>query len=189
MKKIIQLIGVSLIIIVLPAASWYFLKSGLDYRKESMGQLGQYGQLPEMNLLLSNGQSVHTSRMDGMMGIVHTMNENGDTSLIMKLYRQFSKRTDLQFVLSDTESLKLMADRASNLWLLKYAEENIPFLEKTGVFNSGDKNVALIDINGEIRNHYNLNNISELQQMVEHTAFLLPVYEDAKPVMRRELEK
>lgn len=186
MQKTLQILGLSLLVVILPAASWYFLKSGLDYRLDSMEKLGEYGQLPDTDLYLSNGKTVKTSYLEGKMAIIHEMTE--DTTQIMQLYRQFSKRLDLQFILSDTPDLKLKADRVSNLWLLDDTS-NSEFFRSVGLGNLGDRNVALVDIKGDIRSYYNLNETAELKQMVEHTAFLLPVEETAKPMMKREVEK
>ena len=49
--------------------------------------------------------------------------------------------------------------------------------------------VALIDFRGQIRNYYSLAETDQLRQMVEHTAFLLPVEETAKPIIQRDQEK
>ena len=129
MKKIFQLIGLSLLVVVLPAASWYFLKSGLDYRIESMDKLGTYGTLPEADLSLTNGRTVNTSSVDGKMAIIHQMSDGADTARIMQLYRQFAKRTDLQFILTASDLLKLKADRVANLWLLEDTATNNDFFK------------------------------------------------------------
>jgi len=188
MKKVLQLVGLSLLVVVLPAASWYFLKSGLDYRLESMDKLGDYGQLPVVDLKLSNGKDVNTATLENKMVIVHEMSIG--TTRIMQFYRQFSKRLDLQFILTDAPQLKLKADRVANLWLLdNQSSVNKSFLDESGLGKTDGRNVALIDISGDIRNYYDLDQLSELQQLVEHTAFLLPVEETEKPVIQRESEK
>jgi len=189
MKKIIQILGLSLLVVILPGASWYFLKSGLDYRLDSMDKLGDFGKLQDTELTLSNGKVVDTKRLVGKMVVLHELQNPRDTTKIMQFYRQFSKRLDLQFILTDTELLRLKADRTSNLWLLADSKENLEFITATGIRDQELKNVVLVDINGDIRSYYNLEKIEELQQMVEHTAFLLPVKETDKPIMQRAAEK
>ena len=189
MKKVIQLVGLSVLVVILPAASWYFLRSGLDYRLESMDKLGDYGQLPDTELFLSNGKTVQSKYLEGKMVIIHDFPDSNDTSMVMKFYRQFSKRTDVQFIMSDSELLRLKADRIANIWLLADNESNNAFLATAGIEEQASRNVVLVDVKGEIRNYYNLKAIEELQQLVEHTAFLLPITETDKPIMQREIEK
>jgi|GEM_PF-2544423 len=188
MKKIIQLIGLSLIIVVLPAASWYFLKSGLDYRMESMDKLGDFGQLATVDLELSNGKQVNTDFLKNQIVVVHPLQSNADTSMIMKFYRQFAKRNVIHFIFNHHDDLRLKADRVDNLWLLPEGKESAELFKGLGKA-ALDGGTTLIDIEGKIRNYYDLDSETELRQLVEHTAFLLPVEETAKPEMIRETEK
>lgn len=190
MKKVIQLIGISLIIVVLPAASWYFLDSGLDYRMESIDKLGSYGDMPVVSLQLSNERPADVASLTGKMVIVHMLPADADTTQAMKIYRQFGKSKDLHFIFTDNADLRLKADRVDNLWLIE-PELNDQFLADIGIEKVKDENydTALIDVHGSIRSYYDLNKDADLKQMIEHTAFLLPVEETAKPVMKRESEK
>lgn len=189
MKKPIQIIGLSLLIVALPAASWYFLKSGLDYRMASMDKLGEYGRLPETTLTLANGKTVSTSKFENQLVLTYIDDVGQDTTQLMKLYRQFQKRKDLHFLLQENDRFRLIAERNPNLWLLNVEDEgNQAFLRTMGV-GSGSGKISIVDITGTIRNYYDFSDMVQIQQLVEHTAFLLPIEETEQAYIKREQEK
>jgi len=189
MKKIYQLIGITLLLVVLPAASWYFLKSGLDYRKASMAKLDDFGPLPEHDLTLSNGKEVNSDWLNNKTIVLYNGPEAGDTIVIMKLYRQFEKHQGIHFIFSQNQDMKLVADRSENFWLVNSDENAAIFWDRIGLSSEGEADVALVDIHGHVRSYYDLDASNQLRQLVEHTAFLLPVEETEKPIVQREPEK
>ena len=189
MKKTIQLIAISIILLALPAASWYFLKSGLDYRKESMSKLGQYGTLPQQNLEVLGKAGLSTDDLQGMTVLVQDLESDADTTLTMKLFRQFEKRADMRFIVTEHSQLKKEAIKKDNLWLFRRGENKKGFFRSIGLEDENQDKVALIDREGNVRNFYALSDEFELKQLVEHTAFILPVEETAKPELKRQTEK
>lgn len=189
MKKIIQLIAISIILLALPAASWYFLKSGLDYRKESLNKLGDYGTLTQMDLDVKGKNALSVSDLEGNTILVQNLDTQADTTLTMKLFRQFEKRADMKFIVTAHPQLKIETVRKDNLWQLEKGKGTNEFFKSIGLEEDNKVKVALIDREGIIKNYYSLSDESELRQLVEHTAFILPVEETAKPELKRYTEK
>ena len=82
-----------------------------------------------------------------------------------------------------------MADKSENFWLVQSSDESSEFWNRVALAGETEANVALVDLNGQIRSYYNLSESDQLRQLVEHTAFLLPVEEMAKPIIQRASEK
>lgn len=189
MKKLIQLAAITVVLIALPAASWYFLKSGLDYRKESMRKLGDFGNLPNQDLSVKGKSGLSTNDLENQTILIQKIDTGTDTVKIMQLFRQFEKRSDFKLLVPEHPQLELVSVNKPNLWLLSEDVNSSKLFQALGLIGANEDQVALIDFRGKIRNYYSLDDESDLRQLVEHTAFLLPVAETAKPQLKRQEEK
>lgn len=56
-KITIQHILLFMVLILMPAGSWYYLQAGLNYQKRLRAELGKYGQLPALDLIKIEDQA------------------------------------------------------------------------------------------------------------------------------------
>lgn len=195
MRKILQFAALFLLLIGLPAGSWYYLQLGLDYRKETMGQLQDHGAFT----LKTN----HTPVGEGSVRVINFLSAaNADTKgpLLAKLYEQFDKREDFELVtFVDTTAFADLVTFRTTYQLEEEPQCSFPSL-KTAEWQSfvstheSDAKaeipyLALVDVKGNIRNFYEQEDEEAVKQLVEHIAFLLPIKKRDKAELRRETEK
>lgn len=195
MRKIFQFAALFLLLIGLPAGSWYYLQLGLDYRKETMGQLQDHGAFT----LKTN----HTPVGEGSVRVINFLSAtNADTKgpLLAKLYEQFDKREDFELVtFVDTTAFADLATFRTTYQLEEEPQCSFPSLKAAewqafvSTHESGAKAevpyLALVDVKGNIRNFYEQEDEEAVKQLVEHIAFLLPIKKRDKAELRRETEK
>jgi len=56
-RKIINYIGLFLLLVVLPGMSWVYLSSGLSYQKAKRAELRRFGAVPAFPYVLMNGDT------------------------------------------------------------------------------------------------------------------------------------
>ena len=103
-KKVIQFLILGLMLIGLPAGSWYYLKSGFNYQKKAFSELMDYGQVPAFDFPAAIGQSVSTAHMADKVVVFGFLQQNKNSSdsllnLYGRLHDQFHDRDEIQFVL------------------------------------------------------------------------------------------
>ncbi|MBX2872828.1 MAG: hypothetical protein KTR30_12030 [Saprospiraceae bacterium] len=199
MRKALQFAALFLLLIGLPAGSWYYLQKGLDYRLETMGQLTDHG---DFKLLTSNTPDQETKASVRVINFLAAdpAERAQQGSLLSKLYAQFDKREDFQLVTFVDSTLMSELDG----FRTKYGLDEEPqcmfraldgstwrkfvqtYKEES---SSPDQYIALVDLEGNIRNFYVQQEQEEVKDLVEHIALLLPMKKQNKPELRREIEK
>ncbi|MBK8426034.1 MAG: hypothetical protein IPL27_08745 [Lewinellaceae bacterium] len=69
MRKIIIAVILFIILIGFPAASYFYMRDGLKWRKQAVSELGQYGKIGPAFLILSNGE--RQNRLEGSVSVIH----------------------------------------------------------------------------------------------------------------------
>ncbi len=196
MRKIFQFAALFLLLIGLPAGSWYYLQLGLDYRLETMGQLEDHGAF--------SLKTSHTSAAEeGSVRVINYLsptNAEVQGSLLSKLYEQFDKREDFELItFVDTTVFTDVATFRTTYQLEEEPQCSFPSLSAeewqafVSTYEPDAKTevpyLALVDVEGSIRNFYDQNDEEAVKQLVEHIAFLLPIKKREKAELRRETEK
>lgn len=198
MRKVLQIAALFLLLVGLPAGSWYYLQKGLDYRLETMGQLTDHGDF-KLFTAESSDEETKTVRLINFLSAKEAQREE-QGALLSKLYEQFDKRDDFQLITFwDTSSFNgLDAFKASHgleeepqcTFEPLGQEEWARFVqtyEKEAA--TTDQHMALVDLEGNIRSFYLQTEQEEVRNLVEHIALLLPMKKQDKPELRREIEK
>lgn len=194
-RKIIRLAGFLLLLVILPAVSWYYLQSGLEWRKEAKKELADYGKIRPAYIIYNDGE--RRDQLDSKISVVHIFGENPDLTpenkqildVGEKLFTQFGKNTNFKLG---------MIAQGGNAEFKSYAQ-TLPSADyATWVWTGGlgswrtiiengyekyclDQNVkpvshyfALTDTAGTILRFYNAMDEKEVGRMVEHIAMILP---------------
>ncbi|MBK8622400.1 MAG: hypothetical protein IPN79_11720 [Saprospiraceae bacterium] len=151
MKKLITWIVTGSLIVIVPFGSWYYLKQGLDYRKNALEALKPKRSLPEIP------DSLNIFKGKTTLLVLDTTEADTITEPI---YEQFK----------DAYTFSLAGNGQAD-FVLPLQKSILELLK------NGDKSFAIIDTAGQIRNYYT-REVSQLKLMVEHLAIVLPRAKD-----------
>jgi hypothetical protein len=180
MRKLFVPIFVIVLLIVLPAISWYYLKSGMSWRREAIGELSDYGSVESVQIHLTDARDIDLQEFKDHLMIFYRMDCNAIDSEIQTLEsirEQFEKRTDVQIFLSGDCLNQYTPKKARNNIIQKIDcqanEEACAELDQS-FFKVPGKNIAFVDGNLNIRNYYQSANQDDRKRLIEHMAMMLP---------------
>ncbi len=202
-KKILQTIALFLLLVGFPAISWYYLRTGLDYRMEALGELGDLGKIPGFELTNYNEKEVSKADLKGKVVVASflSLDASESTSLkgkyLEKLHDQFDERKDVVFVnyLVEGEIDTTTAKAAAFAEAYKLSDPNqCYFLEGTpdqiralateggfalpmaeGMALVDNPFMILADTSLTVRKIYDVREPSQVSRLVEHIALILPL--------------
>lgn len=160
--KILKYIGVTVLLVVFPALSWYYLDTGLEYRKEA-----REAMMPkeDLNELISARRFTTEfdlrATCDGMTSILISRKGEKNDATIQKLYDQFDDANNFQLVLLNGSGLTPLPE---------FDKEN--FHVVPAVLNYEDE-IVLLDNQMRVRSNHTFDKES-VQKLVSYTALLLP---------------
>jgi hypothetical protein len=200
MKKRLQTTALFLMLVVMPALSWYYLKKGERYQVEMRAQLKDYGKLPNFFLpKLLDSDSLSSTDLQNNVIIAKELDAKEleqDKDLLFalnSLHTQFDDRYDVLFLLHTTvqDSGKVGAFLRKN----KLADpeqvlitSSTPELIQSYSFPKAGM-AAIIDTAGTIRRYYNYRDGNELRRLTEHVTVLMHRDKKNDPYLNREKEK
>ena len=161
--KIIKIIAIFTILVVFPALSWYYLDTGLAYRKEARISMEPKESLDQF--LEKNEFETKTDLepiCQGKTSLVLYRRSADHDETINKLFEQFQKANTFQIVILNESGLEPFDD---------FEKTNLHMVDAK--INSNQSSIILIDQDLQIRNVYNFSEASILE-MVSHTALLIP---------------
>jgi len=196
-KNIIQGLLLSLILIVFPAMSWYYLSTGFDYQLDSRAEMKDYGTNPnyslldqrdEMTTLPAKGSAVVVSNI-----FAPNVNETNDAmQWLHRVHGQFDNRLDVTFrslvsldttmtsrtfakqnQIKDGEQWKVLNTNAGELMQIRQAlniPDSIQILEQNLIW--------VADTSHTIRRFYDASQLKEMERLIEHISYLMPIREN-----------
>ena len=154
---------VFLMLFVLPIGSWYYLQSGLDYRKAALKELEPKGAFEsvaiDVNTLASKTTLMHLKPL-------------GD-DIIAEVFDQYG----------GAESFQLMSIEKPNEDHKNWIEIDA-FTANSISSGYNDAGFILIDTSGALRNTYPAD-MEGLKRMIEHTSIVLPRVKEMDVKMRK----
>lgn len=181
------LITLVLFLLLLPFVSWYYLRSGLLWRKEAQARMSGTTSLPRLPLVDFSGNAVPaelTKDHVSLLTIVPCQPDTAWTDLLAKFYRQFKETGKAQFVLFD--SCTLSGFLPDSTWTATY---HIPCSSDACAALLGnwpeDKPFALVDRQQVVRAYYRAETREEKRILLEDMALLLPRERTEKLELRR----
>lgn len=177
-----------LFLVVFPIISYFYLKSGYDYRVEAMQELGEYGTLPTPEGTTIFGDSLEELTFTKKIVLLHFVDlANPDQSDLMgkymgEVHEQFDGLESVVFLAGFTQGNPEAVRSFLQKHKLEDPQQYFVFEEEqlTGPYAfleggvTAKPYVMLSDTSGTIRNFYNLERGKELVRMVEHVTYLMP---------------
>lgn len=160
--RILKLLGVSVLLIVFPALSWYYLDTGLEYRKEAHQAMLPKGDLNE---LISSRRFATEfdlrATCEGMSTMLISRKGEKNDATIQKLYDQFDDANNFQLVLLNSSGLKPLPEFEKDNFHVVPAQINY------------EDEIVLLDNQMRVRTNHTFEKES-IQDLVSYTALLLP---------------
>ena len=208
-RRIIQAVFLYLLLFGFPIASWYYLDSGLNYRKDAMAELNDLGPIPGFEITTQSGDQLTSEVLKkkiviaGIVPMDNSSTQQAFGDFFKKLHAQFNERDDVAFVGHMLTENNADREQFINQYELNDPEQCHFLLTNTTVgkklysqyhFPEGmdakqSSFVALVDTSSTIRKYYNVLEMKERKRLVEHIAFILPRPADADIIYEVEQEK
>lgn len=200
MKKWLQTTALFLMLILMPAISWYYLKKGEKYQVAMRAELKDYGSLPMFKLSqVLRADTLHSADLHNKVVIVKTLDDREleqSADLIFalgSLHTQFDERNDVVFLLHTNvaDSTKLGSFLRKNSLadpeqvLITTAD---PSIVRAYAFPKAGM-AAIVDTAGTIRRYYNYHDGNEVRRLTEHVTVLMHRDKKNDPYLNREKEK
>jgi hypothetical protein len=171
-----QTIALFLLLVVLPVGSWFYLKSGLNYRKTAFAQLGNFGKFNDLHLRYLNKKAIVSDTNHVIVVGIENLDSLSLNNL-HKIVKAYEQRND--FIAS-----RLSCDTTVKF---SYDKQLIPIYGDSGscikirsIINQIENHVThkintlLINSKGIIVNGYDVNNKSSMAEMIKHVSIILP---------------
>lgn len=217
-RTVFQLGALVMLLIVFPAASWYYLNSGLQYRRSTMAELKEYGTFPSQDWTQVDGNRLSASFLKKKMLLAHQMPDASHPDLItdygetlQRLHDQFDERDELVFLsLLPGDSLQALnqarsfaekyeLDDQKQLFFVHLNKQDFSNLSEGALRPSSEFEsesdiepsafFLLTDTTATIRRYYDIRKEEDIKRLVEHIALLLPFKKDRELIFKREAEK
>ncbi len=183
-----------MLIVVLPALSYMYVKRGFEWRKQAVQELGVYGRIPGA-YLVQDGKRYNL--LEGKVTIAHFFGEDPDLTAANKKIIQDGQRVNAQFSAShnfrnaviwwggtpafkefwaavpDHEAVPWVYDGAMGAWKTVLINQYEIFCKKEGI-QPAKEYYALADTTGTIRRFYDALDDKQVERMVAQIAILLP---------------
>ena len=155
---------VFIMLFVLPLGSWYYLQSGLDYRKDALKELEPKGvfqsSVLDVNSLKSKTSLVHLKPID--------------KGVISEIFGQYGGSQTFQLI-----SIESPQEGVNN-WI------NIDAFTAGSISSANsDAGFLLIDTSGQLRNQYPAD-MDGVRRLIEHTSIILPRIKEMDVKLKRE---
>lgn len=180
-----------LVLFILPAGSWYYLKKGAEYRIEHIKDMLPKGDFSQANIIGITKDNIDSLRRKTILLGVSNAEKSPLTDTmnlqVEKLVDQFGDRSDLKVIrfISNERGGGGFAEsnHIEHVWIANQSNESI---KNCGVKSEMNKPYwSLIDHNGQIRNYYS---IDEFEKLVVQSAMILPVAKRKKIDLKRDKE-
>ncbi|MFZ4542832.1 MAG: hypothetical protein ACOYOA_02195 [Saprospiraceae bacterium] len=198
------------ILVLSPFLSWYYLKSGADYRKKSLAELKNYGQFDYFDAVFFPDKQFAADSMKGRISIVSII-EPGSTSgaklteTMNKLYTQFKDRKDVSLITylskcdSSTASQYAFTNNPKKWGNYNFAHisetqrskllQGLKLNEKGDFIQTECPYLTYINMDGTVSHFYDVNDQAQLAKLVEHIAMKIKIDPFETPEIKRDKEK
>jgi len=188
-------ITVVLILFLLPFVSWYYLQSGLNWRKQAQEIMSGTTPFPPGAYQLSDGRVFHADslvRYVSIISFVACQEGSKNTKEVLDvIYKQFKDTNKARIIQIDTCSSITGPSITPGMknWYIIPCTDSIDLCKTLTADWPIDKPFALVDRKGIIRSYYSINTQDEKRILVEHMSLLLPRDRQEKVELKRGEKK
>ncbi|MFZ1679260.1 MAG: hypothetical protein WAT91_18395 [Saprospiraceae bacterium] len=187
-------ITVILMLFLLPFVSWYYLQSGLNWRKQAQAIMSGTLPFPEGKWKDNSGRmlsSLDLAEHVSLVTLVTCENEETVANTLDSLYKQFRETKKSNFIILNQckERPDLFADSTRTSWYVFTCGDSTQLCDLLMAFWPVGKTHALIDRNKVIRAYYDEVTKDEKRILLEHMALLLPKDRSDQIELKRGSEK
>ena len=215
-QNIIKILAVGFIIVVCPAASWYYLQKGLDYQKNARKEIVVKEEIDispfvseylrkdstlldnKLRLVLFNNSST-TKIINPLITKLTDQFEDSNGVIILELYKESYAIAAVTNSMADMRIRTVIDDLAYEALIKNvigqpiYKVQDGPLvlekIEKNKPVDSDNYPYAiLIDHKNGLRNFYDISDPERIKRMVEHMAILIPRVDIEKAELIRAKE-
>jgi len=188
------LITVILMLFLFPFISWYYLQSGLSWRKQAQVIMSGKQPFPEGKWIDQSGKPLITDQLGEHVTLVTLLNcENIDSisGTLDSIYQQFinTKKANYIILNSCRENPLALADSLKAGWYVFNCGDSTDLCDLLIPDWPPGKTHALIDRNKIIRSYYIESTLDEKRILLEHMALLLPRDRSDKIELKRGKEE
>ncbi len=189
-KSGFRLLVVLLILLIFPFISWYYLRSGLDYRMDAISEFEEFGQFSWIDSYDERGRYISASRFDQkyiVAGVAPLDDEdlNLFSSRFVGIIEQFSSRDEVLYLNIFNREVSNSSEFANQLYdayrgtnlnhiVVGFSNEEIDGLLNNWAAQSGldesqlRQKLYLIDENGTVIQYYNFYEEDRIGRLIEH---------------------
>lgn len=184
------LITIILILFLLPFVSWYYLQSGLNWRKEAQKVMSGTTPFPTGEYTDTDGDVLTPDSLVFHASILSFRScEPGDqdkADVLERIYDQFKETRKINFIVLDSCQASLSVEQSErNSWFAISCNTSMPLCKDLMRQWPADKAFALIDRHGIIRSYYSIQSDEEKRVLVEHLSLLMPGDRQEKVELKR----
>ncbi len=179
MKKYFKPILLLVILIIFPLISWYYLKGGIEFRREALSALEPKETVESLNYIYNSNVSFAFPSESYRVNTLFLLKDNQLPENIKSYYNQFKNTEEVAVFVKSSQSELLIDDLSlyEHIFIVDSLANALEIIANDGF------NVFLIDNQNRIRNYYRSNDENSMQDLVTHTAVLLP------PTQKREITR
>lgn len=210
-RSIFNIVALFLMVIALPALSWYYLKRGFDDRIATMGEIQDFGKIPSFSLSTTSGETISENDLERNVVVASFLStEHPELRSIYgkrlnKLQDQFHDRNRVKFAIHQVGDTSNTSDRLkqfakayelnnkpavlllNNGAQLATSAYKLPLEQKIKL--EDNPYLVLIDTTLTIRNYYDVRAEEEMKKLVHHLTMILPPTPRKDIYFKREKEK
>ena len=184
------LVTIILILFLLPLVSWYYLQSGLNWRKEAQAIMNGKTPFPTVDYTDSTGEKFSSALLDAHVSIVTFISCSGEVdqrNVLLELYDQFKETNKANFILLDScdVAMSTLSDPSKKNWYVLPCSDSLTLCSSLLNEWPEGKIFALVDRNKALRGYYGIATKDEKRILVEHMALLLPRERQEKVELKR----
>lgn len=186
-RSIKQTIALVLLLIVFPAGSWYYLKSGFSYRKSALGELKDYGNAKDFVLLdFQNNEIPLDSTHVYLVQIRKNAGVDSNLNNILKAYESRNDVVAMQILCDDS-----MPKDSTEMKRIKQIQVNKQLCTLIGnidtkIQSDGVKspNILLVNNKGKVVQGYDITENNERARLIKHVSITMPGVKKVEKVLK-----
>jgi hypothetical protein len=185
------LVTIVLILFLLPFVSWYYLQSGLDWRKKAQEVMSGTKPFPSGDYIASDGRKLTADSLENHVSLVCFLpcspDASGQMEVLNEIYDQFKETNKAIYILLDScqSSPDTISHSARKNWYVLTCSDSVSLCSSLVADWPQERIFALVDRKGAIRSYYGIATKDEKRILVEHMSLLLPRERQEKVELKR----